>query len=213
MLATGLAAARHAAFVTTLASRGQAAAVLGAELAGRNVDLLAVDRAYGQLLAGLRGGRYVVVPWQVQGEGGALGAVQLGIAQAGNSNLGQWAALVPVIVRVAVQVVAGVGAWVIANAWTHAKELEAKAEQTRADTQAKVSAAVTSLAATDPSAANALADALTRANNAAAGIQPGALDRIIDMLEGGARGASSFFENNLLLIIALGLWAMSRRHS
>jgi hypothetical protein len=196
--------------VTTLASNGQAAALLGPELAGANVALLSIDRGYGELLAGMKRGAYVVVAWQLAGEGGQLGPIQLGIAQAGNSNLGQWAAVLPVIVRVAVQVVAGVGAWVIANAWTHAKELEAKADQTRADTQAKVSAAVTALASTDPKGASALADALTRANNAAGGVQPGAIDRIIDALEGGGRAVGGFFENNLLLI-GLVLWAMSRR--
>jgi hypothetical protein len=215
--ATALAVVRRSVFWRSLMtsasgagmSASDVAALLGADTVQANQDADNDARGYAMLLAGLARGELVVVPWSAGTEQGG-GAIQLGIARAGDNNLGQWA-LLPVIVRVAVQVVVGVGAWVIANAWTHANELKAKADQVRANTQAKISQAVTALAATNPQAATALAGALANANQAVGNAQPGWIDQILGTLRDVGAGVGSGLSSGLVWV-ALA-WFLSRRRA
>lgn len=133
--------------------------------------------------------------------------LQLGVVRAGSipTTLQLWP-IVPVIVVGA----ALYGAFVLFDAWLSMRTLEAQSDQLRAKTQAAVSDAVTRAGAQSPQAASMLADALERANNAAAGVQPGLLDRLagaVSDVGSGIRDSSGL----LLLVGAAWLWSRRKR--
>lgn len=154
--------------------------LLGPELVTLNAQADHNAAAFGDMLRGLDSGELKLAAWTQQSESGAQSPLQLGIVRQGTDpgRLGQWQLLAPIIVRTAVQATVAVGAWVLANAWTTSRQLEAQADKVKADTAAKITAAVTSVAKQDPAAARALADALGNANNAANAATPGLLDQI-----------------------------------
>lgn len=182
--------------------------LLGAQLMQANAIADRNASSYAKLLAGLDSGALVLVAWSA-GDERSPGPLQLGIARSDvkPGALGQWQVL-PIVVRVASQVAIAAGAWILANAWTTSKELEAQASKTRADTSAKVAAAVTTLAKTDPGRAQALADALARAQSAADQAQPGLLDQLV----GSLRDLTSGVKDSGVGLLLLGLlWMWSRR--
>src|ERR1051325_602345 len=91
-------------------------------LADRNAQ------SYARLLSGLSSGELKLAAWTPQGESSQ--PMQLGIVRADvqPSALGQWQFL-PIVARVVGQVVIAAGAWVLANAWTTSRELEAQADK------------------------------------------------------------------------------------
>lgn len=159
--------------------RTQAAALGASEsrLAAYMPDVVAANRAadqsarkLAQVIAGLRTGAYELQPWAT-----AQGDIQLGVIQRG--GLGAFP-LVTVLWSAATAVVAG-GAWIVANLWATAKEMQAEAELTRAKTASKITDLVDTVGRDDPQLGAQLADALGRANDAANRASPGLLDSLI----------------------------------
>lgn len=218
---TALAVVRRWAFWDSLRQSADSAGLkasdiydlLGVPLARANIAADKDAQGFALLVGALNNGQAKLAAWAITNEQGQPGPLQLGIVKSGvdPSTLGQWQAL-PIILRIGAQAALAIGSWIVVNAWTHAKELEAGADQTRANTQAAISSAITKAAAQNPQAGAMLADALSRANTAASGAQPGLLDSIADSIRsvgaGVGQAASSFGGTALLL---LGFWLFSRR--
>ena len=176
--------------------------VLSPALMAENSALDDAAVKFSQGIAGLNSGALELAHHIEQEQGDAL---TLGVVRAGSipHTLQMWP-IVPVIVIGA----AAYGGWVLLNAWLSVRALEAQSDALRVKTAAAVTAAVVRAGAQDPHAASVLADALERANNAAAGVQPGLLDTL-------ARGArevgTAVADSSWLLLVAGAAWLWSRR--
>lgn len=203
---------RHAFWSELVSPRdvGAMRAVLTAALESAGITRLAQENEqananavkFARVVAGLNAGQFEVAHRMADEKSDAL---TLGIVRAGSipHSLQLWP-LVPVIVVGAVLY----GAWVLVDAWLSMRTLEAQSDALRAKTQAAVSDAVARVGAQDPQAAAALAEALERANNAAAGVHPGLLDK----LAGAVADVGAGVRDSSGLLLAFGLaWLWSRR--
>jgi len=201
-----LAVARRWAFARSLERSATAAgvslALLSPAVARANAEADQHARAWAAMLAGLRTGALVLLPWSQRTEAG-LGPVHYGVARAG--ALGVWQ-LVPALIVGAAAALASAG-WLLSNAWLSARAVQAEADKIRAQTAAAVSGAITEAAKTSPAAAAQLAQALDQANRAAAGAQPSILNSLA-----GAVDATAFTvrESGPWLVLA-GLYLLGRR--
>lgn len=178
------------------AAERQVRAMFPAEVAG-NVAADADAKAYAELLAGLRNGQYQLTAWAVD----PAKAVTFGVTRAGAAAGELGFPFVPVLFVVGSAVVAG-GAWVVADLFGTAQKTAAEAELVRAQTAAKIQDAVAAVAKQDPAAATALADSLTRAQQAANNATPGFLDRLLQGVTGAVESVTGGGGG---LIIVLGL--------
>lgn len=151
----------------------------GPELLAANAEQDQRARQLAMLVRGLDSGQLELAAWAEPLEHGR-GPLRLAVVQAGTLGLFP---ILPVIVIAGAAAIAG-GAFVLADAWTEARKLEAEATATRAKTAAQITARVTQLAATDPQGAAQLAGALTAANQAANAAQPSLLDRLTGAVRG-----------------------------
>lgn len=179
-------------------------------LADRNAQ------SYARLLSGLFSGELKLAAWTPQGESSQ--PMQLGIVRADvqPSALGQWQFL-PIVARVVGQVAVAAGAWVLANAWTTSRELEAQADKTRADTSAQITQTISALAKQDPARATALANALAAASKAASQGSPGILDRLASAVQdvtATAREVGTGVQESSSLLVLLGiLYLLGKRRT
>jgi len=177
-------------------------------LADRNAQ------SYARLLRGLASGELKLAAWTPQGESSQ--PMQLGIVRADvqPSALGQWQFL-PIVARVVGQVVVAAGAWVLANAWTTSRELEAQADKTRADTSAEITRTIAALAKQDPARATALANALAAASKAASQGAPGIFDQLASSVQditGTVRDVGEGVRDSSSMLVLLGiLWLLGKR--
>jgi hypothetical protein len=178
------------------------AKLVGGDLVNANDNADFAASQFASVLRGLDDGSLELVGWV---ESASSTDVTLAVTKAGliARPLGFWP-LVPVLVVGALVVGAGV---YLANAWVAMRAVEANADALRAQTQAKVTAAVAGVAAQDPQAAAALADALERANNAAAGVQPGLLDQLAKGLANVTAPLRDAGSSGLLVLAALWYFA------
>jgi len=171
-------------------------------------------QSYARLLSGLSSGELKLAAWTPQGE--SAQPMQLGIVRADvqPGALGQWQFL-PIVVRVVGQVAVAAGAWILANAWTTSRELEAQADKTRADTSAQITQTISALAKQDPARATALANALAAASKAASQGSPGILDRLASAVQdvtATAREVGTGVQESSSLLVLLGiLYLLGRR--
>lgn len=152
----------------------------------RNARLqLDADR-WQQLVRGLQSGEYELAAWTPEG-----GELRLGVVSAG--SLGFW----PVVITV-VAIGAVLGAtWKVLDAWDDVGRLKAEAEATRAATAKSVQDTIAQVSKTDPNAATALANVLTRAQQAANAVG-----------SSWAQGAAATYAKSATaaILVGVGLW-------
>jgi hypothetical protein len=179
-------------------------------LADRNAQ------SYARLLRGLGSGELKLAAWTQQGE--SAQPMQLGIVRADvqPGALGQWQIL-PVVARVVGQVTVAAGAWILANAWTTSRELEAQADKTRAETSSQITQTIAALAKQDPARATALANALAAASKAASQGAPGILDQLASSVQditGTVRDVGTGVRESSSLLVLLGiLYLLGKRRT
>ena len=164
-----------------------------------------LDRAavtFARVVHALNAGAFQLAAWSDE-----RGKLTLGVVQRGgkDSELGLW----PLIPLVVAGGAAAYGGWILVDAWLAVRALEARTDAARAQAQVAATAAVA--AAPNAEAAAKIADALERANRAAANVQPGLLDRLA-----GAAGAISQTvkdSSGTALLVLAGLWLWSRRRA
>lgn len=178
--------------------------IAGAELYARNLQADRDAATFAELVSGLTAGRYQLAPW-VEADGRDV-ATHFGVVRAG--QLGLWP-LVPVLI-IAAGAAALAGAWVLADLYLQSRKLEAEADQTRAQTASRITAAVTQLSASDPQAAAQLATALSQANAAANAAQPSWLDRLVQGAKDVVAGAATSGFGGVAVALGL-LWLLSKR--
>lgn len=177
------------------------------------LDLQANERAnksaeiWAQAMRALELGRAELCP--TSKDGGrtiALGVVQRGTLP---ETLQVWPVLPLVVLAVG-----AVGVWLLADAWLTARTIEAEALRLHAENQAAVTKAIAS--AKTPADAQALADALAKANNAvkAPTPAPGIIDQIaagIGNVFKAAGKAATESGTEIALVAAFLFYAFSRR--
>lgn len=120
--------------------------------------------------------------------------------------------LLPIIVGAGL-IAAGVGTWLLVDAWLDARTIEAEAARTHAETQKAATDAVAAIGAKmGPEAAKLLADAIAKANGAAQQPPQGILSQLASMAGGAlqtVQQASTGLADNTLLIL-VGLYLASK---
>jgi len=165
-------AQRRALYSSLAASLGpHFATVVGPELVAAHARAAKRESAFAGVVRGLESGALQIVPWfDSAADATSMERAHLGVARAGQVNLGLWP--LAVVALIGVVVAAGVGIWVLADTYLETQKIKADADALRAQTAAKVTSAVTALSATNPAAAVQLSNALTAANRAAQAAPP-----------------------------------------
>jgi len=164
--------------------------IVGPQLALEHEAADARARQWATAIRALDTGRAQLAAWTPVGEAGP-GPLRLGVVQTGTLpiQIGVFP-IVPIVIYAAGAALA-VGTWLIADAWTTAKQTEAEALKLQTQTQAKITAAVIEAGKVSPDAATALSDAIAKANLSAQQPTSSIFDQLANAFGGAAQTLST----------------------